>query len=113
MHITIFQIDIDRDNKRVHKGMDSLLYQPYNPKTFSMRNYQIVHINFKFWDIEEKFFESILYQIEHDFKSFYTCEERPQNGIVVGDVVKIGRRIYFFNGESGWKYVGLDKPRRW
>ena len=49
-----------------------------------------------------------------DFKSFYTCEERPENGVVTGDLVKIGRHMYYYNGaESGWKYIGMDKPRRW
>ena len=114
MHIVIFQLDEYKDKKRVRKGFPSLLYQPYNPNDFNLKNYKIIHINFKFQDIDPKYFQSILHQITMDFKSFYTCEERPENSVVTGDLVKIGRHMYYYNGaESGWKYIGMDKPRRW
>lgn len=114
MHITILQLDEIKDKRRVKRGLPSLLYQPYNPNDFSLKNYKIIHINFKFQSIDEKYFESILSQIKKDFKSFYTCEERPENGIVVGDVVKIGQNVFYYNGEEeGWKYIGRAKPCRW
>ena len=114
MHIIVLQINEEKNEKRIRKGLSTLLYQPYDPDTFNIRNYDIIHMYFKFKDIEEKFFESILSRIEKDFTSFYTSATRPENGIVTGDLVKIGRRMYYYNGkEQGWKYIGMDKPRRW
>lgn len=55
-----------------------------------MDNYQITHVGFKFWDIKKYLHQSILNQVEKDFKSFYTFEARPENGIIVSDMVKIG-----------------------
>ena len=61
---------------------------------------------FKYWDIKKMFYESILSQIEKDFKSFYTFEARPENGIVVSDLVKIGQDLYYYNGNGNWLSLG-------
>lgn len=113
MHITILQIDDIKNDRRIKNGGENLIYKPYNPKTFDLKNYCIIDIYNKYTTIKERYDAGILDKIEKEFKSFYTSEARPENGVIVSDVVKIGQRIYFYNGESGWLYLGKDKPRRW
>jgi len=78
-----------------------------------MNNYKITHIMFKYWDIKKMFYESILSQIEKDFKSFYTFEARPENGIVVSDLVKIGQDLYYYNENKQWLYLGKQPVMRY
>lgn len=78
-----------------------------------MNNYQVAHINFKFWDIKKVFYESILNQIEKEFKSFYTFSARPENDIIVSDMVKIGQDLYYYNENNQWLYLGKQSLARY
>ena len=113
MRIIIYQISEVSNQKRLAKKKESLLYKQFDPKEFNIDNYQITQISFKFWDIKKIFYESILHQVEKDFKSFYTFEARPENGIIVSDMVKIGRDLYYYNGGNGWLYLGKQPVQRY
>ena len=113
MRIIIYQISEESNNKRIAYQQESLIYKQYTKADFNLKNYQITQVSFKFWDIKEKFYKSILHQIEKDFKSFYTFEARPENGIVVSDMVKIGRDLYYYNGSNDWLYLGKQPVQRY
>lgn len=113
MRIIIYQISEVSNQKRLAKKKESLLYKQFDPKEFNIDNYQITQISFKFWDIKKIFYESILHQVEKDFKSFYTFEARPENGIIVSDMVKIGRDLYYYNGKGDWLYLGKQPVQRY
>lgn len=113
MRIIIYQISEYANKKRVASHKESLIYKQYDSNEFNLDDYQITHINFKFWDIKSIFYKSILNQIEKSFKSFYTFEARPEVGIVVSDMVKIGRDLYYYNGENDWLYLGKQPVQRY
>lgn len=111
--IIVYQISERSNNKRLVQHKESLIYQPYKKNEFDMKNYKITHIIFKYWDVKKIFYESILHQIEKDFKSFYTFEARPENGIIVSDMVKIGQDLYYYNGEGKWLFLGKQPIQRY
>ena len=113
MRIIIYQISEFANQKRLAKKKESLLYKQFDPKEFNIDDYQISQISFKFWDIKKYLYDSILHQVEKDFKSFYTFEARTENGIIVSDMVKIGQDLYYYNGEGNWLFLGEQPPQRY
>ena len=108
MQIVIYQISEKSNKKRILKGIPSHLYQPYKKGTFALRDYQIVHIYKKFWDIPKVKHKEILDLIEKTFESFYAFKERETVKIIPSDVVMIGRDVYYYNGdtaESKWQKI--------
>lgn len=113
MRIIIYQISEKSNIKRLSQDKETLIRKPYKKLDFDIRNYQITHINFKFWDIKRHLHEQILKQIEREFTSFYTFEARPENGIIVSDIVKIGQDLYYYNGNGNWLFLGKQPVQRY
>ena len=109
MRVTILQISEDRNKKRVLYGKESLIGKPYSKYDFDLNNYMVSNIKYNFWDIQKSSDEKILEMIKENFKSFYTFDGRESTGIIVSDLVTIGRRMYYYNlvdGEEKWAYIG-------
>ena len=100
MQIIIYQISERSNKKRIINHIQSRLYQPFEKGAFNFKEYQIVHIYKKFWDIPKSKHKEILDLIEKTFESFYAFNERNTVGIIPSDVVTIGGDVYYYNGDT-------------
>ena len=102
MRIVIGQISEKKNKKRIYGGLPTLLYKQYNKGTFDIYNYMVVHVNFKYQDIPYEMHKVVLNTIEKEFESFYTFTDRETPKIIPSDIVKIGRYLYYYNGDGVW-----------